>query len=254
MLKDYEAKATSISERDDLEMTRLTYSQRFESFEVVEAFIEEHMDNPMIRYFAIQKALMDEDFETAANLAKEGMHAPSRPDFDPADFELSLLAAELRLENHSEIKRILKKRLLQGEDWAYDPYMSLFEGYEQDMEREDILEKLKSSNNTIPAFVSICFIEERYEDVMTFIEMHPQEIIYLHEYFPEAFASRIDACFHEAILDKAQMIKTEEDEDDLIEMIEVYQDAFHDRALKVIEEIKNSQLKRRLKDRLEEPF
>ncbi len=253
-LRQYETYAKTESESDDLEMARLTFLQRFESYEAVETFIEGHMDNPMIRFFAIQKAMMDEDYETAANLAKEGMQEPSRSSWDPENFELSLLAAEIQLENHAEIKRILRKRLLLGEDWAYDPYISLFEGYEQDVEREDILDRLKSSNETLPAFVSICFIEERYEDVMTFIEKHPQEITYLHGYFPEAYSSRIDACFHEAILDKAQMIKTEEDEDDLFEMVEAYQEAFEDHALKVIENIRNPRLKKRLKDRFELMF
>jgi hypothetical protein len=226
-----------ITDREELVYARYLFLEKFADDDDREMFLEGHPNNAPIRHEAIRKALDEGNNEEALKLSEVTRDLIFGGDWNPIDFDILLLEALFKNGKDYEAITYMRQMILDGDEGFYDVYIGMFEGYEREVEITEILDRLKSSEETIRAFLHIALIEERHDDVMEHIERDPRDVRWLHPYLPVSYHDRIDSCFYEAVLDMADEAANYEDLDDLIELLHVYKSFDRTSFLKAIKDI-----------------
>ncbi|MBS3680833.1 hypothetical protein KGF86_11455 [Ornithinibacillus massiliensis] len=185
---------------------QLKIMERNGEMEQASQFVHHHIEYDEFRKMAIEKAIENENYETALQLCEEGEENDSKyPGLVKQWKEYRLQVYEI-IEDMEKQKDILIEFVLDNEYEAYGKLKDLYSPSEWQTALEKIFELLegKSSNYLPHVYEYIAKLENRSDKILKYVEQAPSTIMELYPYLIADYRDRVEEIFMQHILLEAE--------------------------------------------------
>lgn len=224
---------------------QLKILERNGEIEQASQFVHRHLEFDEFRKMAIEKAIENENYETALQLCEEGEENDSKyPGLVKQWKEYRLQVYEI-IEDMEKQKDILIEFVLDNEYEAYGKLKDLYSPSDWLAALEKIFEILegKSSNYLPHVYEYIAKQENRSDKILKYVEQAPSTIMELYPYLIADYQDRVEEIFMQHILIEAEDATDRKKYRQVCRKLVVYKEACGD--------VKFSSLVQQLKDTYE---
>ena len=193
---------------------KLKVVERFGTKEDVEAFLNQHLDCTPLREHAIERALKCKDYMSAKKLAFDG-HVQDKARGLPgliSKWTQHLLDIAEAQKDYQEVKKYALQLFLDRNDFTfYDRYKKCFTAKEWPQEAQriiDIVRHSKDGRNNILALPKIYIREERWPDLMDFVQESNSSwaLENFTKYLAKHFSDKLADVYEKVIVEKLEPV------------------------------------------------